>query len=115
MKNENEDFSKLETLSHREKRHVRPLLFRQHRGGLAESMQTVREMSTRNDLEAFVRQHYGEGVVTVEPYGWDNRIGWDTHIVCLNGNACGFTNGNLDRAHALGMLPEMIKNYEQNT
>lgn len=57
-------------------------------------MQTVREMLTQHDLEVFIHHYYGEGVVTVTPYGWDSRIGWDTHIVCLNGRACGYTNGN---------------------
>jgi hypothetical protein len=36
---------------------------------------------------------YGDGVVSVSPYTWDERIKWDTHIVTLDGNAVGFTNG----------------------
>jgi hypothetical protein len=31
----------------------------------------------------------------VEPYGYDTRIGWDTHIVLVNGSAWGFTDGPL--------------------
>lgn len=33
--------------------------------------------------------------VTVEPYSFDKRINWNTHIVCVNGDAWGFTDGPL--------------------
>ena len=39
----------------------------------------------------------GYGVLKVEPYLFDKRIGWDTYIVTLDGNAIGFTNGPLTR------------------
>jgi len=31
----------------------------------------------------------------IEPYCFDERIGWDTHIVLVRGQAWGFTNGPL--------------------
>lgn len=31
--------------------------------------------------------------VKVEPYWFDERIGWDTHIVTVDGSPFGFTNG----------------------
>ena len=34
-----------------------------------------------------------DGVVLVEPYTFDARIGWKTHIVTIDGNAVGFTDG----------------------
>lgn len=33
--------------------------------------------------------------VTVERYVHDDRNGWDTHIVCVNAKAWGFTDGPL--------------------
>ena len=66
--------------------------YRHHRGGLAESMETVREIEpTIAALEALLRATD----VTVEKYGYgiDERIGWDTHLVCVNGIPAGFTDG----------------------
>jgi hypothetical protein len=34
--------------------------------------------------------------ITVRPYRYDQRIAWDTHIVCIEGRACGFTDGPLE-------------------
>jgi hypothetical protein len=33
------------------------------------------------------------GQVKVVPYGYDARINWDTHIVVVDGQAVGFTDG----------------------
>ena len=63
-----------------------------------------------NDLPQLVR-HMRRGVeawypkdelptlstTVVEPYGFDDRIGWDTHIVLVKGQAWGFTDGPLDK------------------
>lgn len=38
---------------------------------------------------------YDRGDVEVKPYGYDSRIGWNTHIVTLKGDAVGFTDGPL--------------------
>lgn len=75
--------------------------FRLHRGDLGESLATVVEIQTFSDLVAQVARHcsdFGWGgvtaeTVTVKPYGFDARINWDTHMVCLSGNAVGFTDG----------------------
>jgi hypothetical protein len=80
-------------------------LFRPHRGLLADSMAEVVEV---NDLAQLVR-HMRRGVESwypkdelptlantyVVPYGPDSRIGWNTYIVLVKGQAWGFTNGPL--------------------
>lgn len=79
-------------------------LFREHRGLLAESMLTVREV-TLDDLRTYVAGLTGGEVreVEVKPYGFggkahfDRRIGWDTYIVTAPGfGVLGFTNGPLE-------------------
>ena len=67
-------------------------LYRDHRGGLAEAMDTVQEMESYTDLVRHITRVFGTGEVTVKPYGYDKRIDWDTHIVCFNGQGVGFTN-----------------------
>lgn len=80
-------------------------LYRPHRGTLADSMREVIEVA---DLAMLVRQmcrsveswYPPEELPTiettrVEPYMFDDRIGWDTHIVTVKGSAWGFTDGPL--------------------
>lgn len=69
--------------------------YRPHRGGLAESMLEVVELDgSLAALEAHVRKTWPVGDIKVEPYGgYDKRIGWDTHIVTIDGSAVGFTDG----------------------
>lgn len=67
--------------------------YRDHRGSLADSMDTVQVMASLHDLERHLFPAFGGGEITVEAYGYDKRIEWDTHIVCHNGRAVGFTDG----------------------
>jgi hypothetical protein len=85
--------------------------FRQHRGGLAESMQTVVEIKDRAALVAYAfkllapfyfREEDVAAGLNVEPYGcqaggppmYDKRTGWHTYIVTLKGyGVLGFTDG----------------------
>ena len=78
-------------------------LYREHRGSLDDSMQTVIEIKSKAEL----REHILKvddwaplaGKLTIEKYGTkplDERIGWDTHIVMWNKTVMGFTNGPLD-------------------
>ena len=71
-------------------------LYREHRGSLSESMKTVKEMKAFTDLKLLIESSHGEGEITIEPYCCDSRINWNTHIVCLNGAAVGFTNGPVE-------------------
>lgn len=69
-------------------------LFRLHRGSLQESMATCREVNGLFELvEILTANEIGPGKIEIKPYGRDNRIGWDTYIVTVDGNAVGFTNG----------------------
>lgn len=67
--------------------------YRDHRGGLAESMETVQKMNTLGDIQQHLEPLFGPGEITVEEYIQDDRIEWDTHIVCHDGNAVGYTDG----------------------
>jgi len=80
-------------------------LFRDHKGGLAESMATAREFKTRGALVDELQKRmdkYGVGEydcasIVVEPHGYDERIKWDTHVVYLEGyGVFGFTNGAVE-------------------
>jgi hypothetical protein len=67
--------------------------YRDHRGGLAESMETVREIEPTIDALAVILK-VPSSAITVEKYGgYDERIGWDTYLVCVEGQPVGFTDG----------------------
>lgn len=87
------------------------VLYRPHRGMLADAMKEVAEVADFAALVAHMRGEYPfypedqlptESTVTVEKYGTgiDERIGWDTHIVLVNGQAWGFTNGMVEAQEA---------------
>lgn len=77
--------------------------FKEHRGGLSESMTTVVEVANRAALLEHLRRLLSpyprsppitDETVHVTRYGWDDRIGWDVHIVTLDGyGVLGFTDG----------------------
>jgi hypothetical protein len=79
--------------------------YRPQRGSLDVSMAEVVEVSGMDELlAAMLRGMEGwypldhrpsRSNVTVEPYGFDDRIGWDTYLVCASGHAWGFTDGPL--------------------
>lgn len=80
--------------------------YRPHRGMLADAMAEVAELAPDRDvlvahMRAEVSNWYPQDEmptrenVEVKPYGFDQRIGWDTHIVTVKGNAWGFTDGPL--------------------
>lgn len=66
--------------------------YRSHRGSLAESMKTAIEVS---DLEDLARKLGTTGKLTCKWYAKDDRIGWDTWLVCEDGCAIGMSDGNL--------------------
>lgn len=77
--------------------------FREHRGGLAEAMDTVIEVVDRDALLKHVQEILSSwpdsppvtaATLQVIPYCYDDRIGWDTHIVTLDKyGVIGFTDG----------------------
>lgn len=66
--------------------------FREHRGGLSESMGTTVELDTKEDflkhIEKLARQIVPKDDFTVsfEQYAFDSRINWNTWIVMLEGH-----------------------------
>lgn len=74
-------------------------LYREHRGSLVDSMRTVKEMSNFSELENYIQNIHGEGEITVKEYCYDERIKWNTHIVCLDGTPVGFTDSHVEKKH----------------
>jgi hypothetical protein len=77
------------------------MLYRPHRGGLAESMAEAKEFDgSWTGLQLLLPSDF---ILTcVKPYGYDDRIDWDTHVVVAqfpdgNVGAVGFINGHVDR------------------
>jgi hypothetical protein len=76
-------------------------LVREHRGGLDESMKTVRPVRDREHLVEIIRESLGlyskviePEQISVEPYVFDSRIGWDTYIIEIKGyGVWGMANG----------------------
>ena len=77
--------------------------YRPHRRLLCESL---KDCVNVEDMAALIKhlkaswpsymKTFEDGDVSVKKYGgFDKRIGWDTHIVCINGNDIGFTNGEI--------------------
>lgn len=85
--------------------------YREQRGTLKDSMKTVVELpATRAALAAHLSVGFPTPCpadrITVKPYGGiDPRNGWDTHIVCVNGDAWGYTDGPL--AESAASMPEL--------
>lgn len=76
--------------------------YRPQRGLLAEAMLEVREFDgSREQLQLLLPN--GFTLVSVNPYTYDDRIGWDTHIVIaewqdgdwVQQGAIGYTDGPL--------------------
>ena len=73
---------------------------RPHRGGYAESMAQQREVD--NSLEAVAKAIGATKYhLRVEHYGRDERNGWDTHIILINGEPWGFASGPVKDGNAI--------------
>lgn len=74
---------------------------REHRGTLSQSMETVIEFEGREELYKIIKEELGRysmniwpEMIEVKPYGYDERIEWDTYIVTVDGyGVYGFTDG----------------------
>jgi hypothetical protein len=66
---------------------------REHRGSLAESMETVRVVNgSKEELFAVIQKSlepFGREItpdmLTVTPYHYDHRIEWDTYLITIDG------------------------------
>lgn len=67
---------------------VRPL-----RGSFREAMELVADVAPNAEA---VQEWAGlRGRVEVSQYIFDDRNGWDTHIIVIDGKPCGFSDGPL--------------------
>lgn len=69
---------------------------------LSEMMEKVVEIPDFDALMAYLQEHYSfwnptKENVTIDRYGYDDRIGWDTHIICVAGKAALFSDGSLPK------------------
>ena len=75
--------------------------FREHRGMLDDSMKTVVDVADRAALISLLRSRllphkvlFNDKDLKIEPYGYDSRINWNTHIVTIEDyGVAGFTDG----------------------
>jgi hypothetical protein len=68
--------------------------YREQRGSLAEAMKTVIDLpATREALAGLLGAT--EEQIEVRHYAADERIGWDTYLVTVNGCPVGYTDGPL--------------------
>ena len=78
------------------------VLFRPHRSYLEEAMAEVVEVENLEDLIKHLNVKYKFNTrieienIAIKPYGYDDRIKWNTHIVTDKGNVIGFTSGPLE-------------------
>ena len=76
--------------------------FREHRGGLAESMATTVDISTYIALLEYAHKLLDPWDVKfdrleITHYGYDERIEWDCYLVSVPGyGVLGYTNGPVD-------------------
>ncbi len=81
-----------------------PLLYRPHRGGLAEAMDEVQVITDMESLREAVNRNspWLISLLKCKPYAYDERIGWVTYIWQgkIDGSdslsVIGFTNGPVD-------------------
>jgi hypothetical protein len=73
---------------------VDSILFRIQRGGLEESMKEATPVTKLEDIREIVP--WANGKLTTKYYGYDERVAWDTWIVCNDGQAIGFASGKLE-------------------
>lgn len=76
-----------------------PLLFRFHRGSLSDSMETVIEIKS---FEQLIVLTIGDWLINpikieIKPYVYDNRINWDTHLVVIQEEDTCYPIGYLNR------------------
>ena len=76
--------------------------YRDHRGSLRNSMSTMQRFDTEAGLREHIVRHYGEiQTLEYEHIGMDDRIGWDTWYVLVNGMCVGMTNGRFNDPNPL--------------
>jgi hypothetical protein len=70
-----------------------PILFREHRGGYEESLQTSRVVTSLEEVRALVPSTKGR--LVCDYYGYNYRSGWNEWIVQDERGPLGFSNQEL--------------------
>jgi hypothetical protein len=75
------------------------LLFRFHRGGLDESMESIQRIDSFEELVIVVGCWWDSPFdqITIDPYFYDDRIKWDTQIVMIHVKNKKYPVGYLNR------------------
>lgn len=78
---------------------------REHKGLLADSMETIRDIEPtfeslieciKKSFESWPSFSFLPEQIKIEPYCFDERIGWNTYIVTIDGyGVFGFTDGDI--------------------
>lgn len=79
------------------------VLFREHRSSLSESMETVKEIESLDDIynSTDFKKYEIVNDLRIDPYCYDSRINWDTYIVTSpDYGIVGFTNGPIQEKKA---------------
>lgn len=102
-------------------------IFREHKGGIIESMKTAREFDTKEEMLQYIydiHKKYAESLGRKEPYFdiddividesdvcYDDRIGWNTLLVCVKR----YGNENYKCPQCIGQCAKEYdaKRYEQ--
>lgn len=68
---------------------------------LEDVMKMVVEVPDWNALLIYLQKHYDfwnptKENITIKPYCYDKRTGWDTYLICVNGNAALFSDGPMN-------------------
>lgn len=74
------------------------------------AMACVKEVHTQAELIALLREmfHFWKPTaenVSYHVYAYDDRIGWDTHLVCVDGKAAVFTDGVTADTPIMSLVP----------
>lgn len=65
---------------------------------LEESLQRAYAIVDRATLLEYLQEHFHfwqptNDNITIEPWGYDDRCGWDTHLICVAGKAAVYSSG----------------------
>jgi len=66
--------------------------FRPQRGGLTESLAEIKQVNSIQELRELLNTVKS---IEIRPYVYDARICWDSHLVLVDGEPVGFTDGPL--------------------
>lgn len=71
--------------------------FRLHRGSLKDSLETVKEVTSLDEVKEIVKlERFTVGDLHCKYCGFDERIGWDTWLVLEDNNVpVGFCNAEI--------------------